>query len=80
MSEWQSIETVLKDGSPMRFRMPDGEEFDGVWQPFWCGSDCPCDVANEGDEPFTDEPQCWCAYRTGEKIGMDFDPTHWRPA
>lgn len=63
----------------MRFRMPDGEEFDGVWQPFWCGSDCPCDVAGESDEPFADEPECWCAYRAGEKFGMYSEPTHWMP-
>lgn len=77
MVQWHDIKTVPKDGSPVRFRHASGEEFLGTWAPFWCGSDCPCDVTSEGEEPFDQEPDCWCAYRIGSKTGEEQTPTHW---
>jgi hypothetical protein len=75
---WQPIKTVPRDHQPLRFRTAAGEEFDGQWSPYWCGEDCPCDVAGEGIEPFTYEPECWCAYKEGHEIGEHVSPTHWK--
>lgn len=77
MSEWQPIEAAPKDGTPLRFLTVGGEEYDGTWGPYWCGSDCPCDVAGEGIEPLTCVPECWCAYRDGQTVGEEVTPTHW---
>jgi hypothetical protein len=77
--DWQLIANVPR-GQQVRFKNSDGSEFDGEWLPYWCGSDCPCDVAGEGEEPCTEEPDCWCAYELGDRKGKEIDPTHWRPS
>ena len=79
MSEWQPIQSVTKDGAALQFKTATGEEYTGTWAAFWCGSDCPCDVAGEGDIDGLEEPICWCAYRDGMKDGEAIDPTHWMP-
>lgn len=43
------VEVLLRDGSRLIARV----------EPYWCGSDCPCDVAGEVEEPLTSPPQCW---------------------
>lgn len=79
-SKWQDIGTAPKDGRPLRFRRHDGSEFEGRWGPYWCGSDCPCDVATEGEAPHDSEPECWCAYPKGYRTGEMRNPTHWQSA
>ena len=76
---WQPIKTVPKNRIPLVFLAADGEEYDGRWLPYWCGKDCPCDVAGEGLDFLPDEPECWCAYREGHGIGERNAPTHWKP-
>lgn len=75
---WFPISTIPRDKRKVEFLRGD-EIFQGFWWPYWCGSDCPCDVASEGEFPFTDEPECWCAYRVGAEFGEDEPPTRWRP-
>jgi hypothetical protein len=81
MSEAQArngLDTVPKR-TLVRFRMPGGDVFAGTWEPFWCGSDCPCDVGGEGFAPCNEESVCWCAYRNGSGPGEEVDPIGWLP-
>lgn len=75
--DWNDIETAPRDGRPLRFRRADGSEFAGRWQPYWCGSDCPCDVAGEQEPPMDCEPACWRASEEGSKHGDGRDPVAW---
>ena len=74
---WQLIKTAPKDGRPLRFKTDSGEEFDGTFAPYWCGSDCPCDIEGEGVAPCDEPPECWCAYRAGSNLGEESDPVAW---
>lgn len=60
-----------------------GREVIGQYEPYWCGSDCPCDVAGENEEPLDCEPECWCVYPIKDgrviKTGLDDEPQGWRP-
>lgn len=76
--EWKPIESVPRRQA-VKFRRMDGSEFTGTWAPYWCGSDCPCDVADEGLPPTDFEPDCWCAYEDGYRTGEATNPTHWMP-
>lgn len=46
-------------GSPVEVVFRDGSKLITMVEPYWCGSDCPCDVAGEFEDPFTSPPQCW---------------------
>lgn len=69
----------------MWFKFKDGRVLIGKWQPYWCGSDCPCNVSNEPefDEFFSEFPDCWCCYPMDSgavaEYGLEEDPTHWAP-
>jgi hypothetical protein len=85
MAEWRAIDTCPEehDNPVMWFKAVDGRIFKGVWNPYWCGSDCPCNVANESefDDIFSSEPVCWCCYPMVDNQiasqGLSEDPTHW---
>jgi hypothetical protein len=54
--EWQPIETAPQN-TMARFKQIDGTILDGVAEPYWCGSDCPC---GDGTDPLlSGAPQCW---------------------
>lgn len=66
--DWKPIESAPRDGTTVaKFLFRDGSEETGVYEPFWCGSDCPCGI-EEGDE----EPDCWW-------VNEKPYPTHWKP-
>jgi hypothetical protein len=57
------------DARPAHFLLRSGEEVVGVLEPFWCDSDCPC---NLGDD-LGCFPDCWWLPDREEA------PTHWSP-
>lgn len=75
MTDWIKLTmpdgpTAPHDARPARFLLRSGEEVEGVLEPYWCGSDCPCGMDSYLDDEF---PECWWLPE------LEQTPTHWRP-
>lgn len=60
-----------------RFLMIGGGEVIGQYEPYWCGSDCPCGLGNDV------EPECWGVFPIVNgrvmKDALNDEPEGWRP-